>query len=966
MECGAEWRIQSNGHNRAYALTTRTHRVLIMACCITIPGAISSAYAVDDAYAQFNTQSIMQILDDTGAIRNMLDVGRPDTGGTDSQMLEQILDDTGAIRLALGIGDDTGADSGSIFDLFGSIFAAEESDSEKITRVLADTGAIRDALDVGKPASGSEPQILAQVLADTGAIRQELDGRSPVGTSGGIPTLKPVSAAFDGQGGYYALEVTSGIATYAVDDRTYTIVAAFYDGGVQIIDVSDPAAPAPVSAVFDDTDGFEALYRPVHVDVFDHGGSAHAIVSGDSGIQIIDVRDPAVPVPVSAIFDDTDGFEALAGAWRLDVFEKGDRTYAAVAARGDNAVQIMDVSNPAAPVPASAIFDDTGGFEALADPISVAAFNVGIRIYLAVTAYDDSGVQIIDVTDPAAPVPASAIFDDTGGFEALAGASAVEIVNAAGRTYAAVTGREDNGIQIIDVTNPAFPAPASAIFDEKDGFEALASSGDMAVFGAGDGTYIIASSWDNDAVQIIDVTDPTSPGRASSAFHGWWGYEALFEPFNVETFETAGRTYAMVGSATRLNEETYTGVQIIDVTNPAFPSPVSAVFDGSAGPGGFGALDGAHHVHTYEMDGSTYAVVTAYADNGVQIIDVTDPASPVPVSAVYDEKDGFGVLSGPEGLDVFAVGDRVYAIVAANIDDGVQIIDITDPASPVPVSTAIDHIANLPWGFNGLEGATDVEVFWNGGRAYAAVTADWDDSVQIIDVTDPASPQPVSIARNEEGGFEGLNGADGVTVFMSGGRTYAMVTGYSWSLQIIDLTDPASPEPVSVASGGKGGFEALRNAQGMDIFESGARTYAIVTGPDDSGIQIADITDPARPIPVSAVFDGEGGYEALLYPYDVKVYREGDGIYAVVSANYEDGIQLIDVTDPASPVPIDAAFDDAGGFTALARPMYLDFFEMGGRTYAVVASQGERYPDVATDGDGGIQIIDVSAGDMPR
>ena len=108
--------------------------------------------------------------------------------------------------------------------------------------------------------------------------------------------------------------------------------------------------------------------------------------------------------------------------------------------------------------------------------------------------------------------------------------------------------------------------------------------------------------------------------------------------------------------------------------------------------------------------------------------------------------------------------------------------------------------------------------FGTGGRAYAAVTADWDDSVQIIDVTDPAFPQPVSIARNEEGGFEGLDGADGVAVFMSGGRTYATVTGYSWSLQIIDLTDPASPKPVSVASGGKGGFEALRNAQGMDIF----------------------------------------------------------------------------------------------------------------------------------------------------
>ena len=102
------------------------------------------------------------------------------------------------------------------------------------------------------------------------------------------------------------------------------------------------------------------------------------------------------------------------------------------------------------------------------------------------TAYGDDGVQIIDVSDPASPVPVSAIFDDTDGFEALAGTYAVEIVNAAGRTYAAVTrkGRQRHPDDRRDQP-PHLPPPASAIFDEKDGFEALASSGDMAVFGAG-------------------------------------------------------------------------------------------------------------------------------------------------------------------------------------------------------------------------------------------------------------------------------------------------------------------------------------------------------------------------------------------------------------------------------------------------------------------------------------------------
>ena len=110
-------------------------------------------------------------------------------------------------------------------------------------------------------------------------------------------------------------------------------------------------------------------------------------------------------------------------------------------------------------------------------------------------------------------------------------------------------------------------------------------------------------------------------------------------------------------------------------------SPVSAAFDGS---GGFGALGWALSVEVFGSGGRTYAVVTAEYDHGVQIMDVTDPARPAPVSAVFNGSGGFGALGGPSGVEVFGMDGRTYAMVAALYDGGVQIINMTDPRKPGP------------------------------------------------------------------------------------------------------------------------------------------------------------------------------------------------------------------------------------------------------------------------------------------
>ena len=151
------------------------------------------------------------------------------------------------------------------------------------------------------------------------------------------------------------------------------------------------------------------------------------------------------------------------------------------------------------------------------------------------------------------------------------------------------------------------------------------------------------------------------------------------------------------------------------------------------GVGGFTGLGGANGVAIAEISGKTYAVVAARDDDSVQIIDVTKPAAPVPVAGLTDGVGGFAGLGGAWDVAIAEISGKTYAVVAARDDDSVQVVDITDPASPVPVAGLTDGVG----GFTELDGAWDVAIAEISDRTYAVVAAYLDDGIQIIDITDP-------------------------------------------------------------------------------------------------------------------------------------------------------------------------------------------------------------------------------------
>ena len=430
-------------------------------------------------------------------------------------------------------------------------------------------------------------------------------------------------------------------------------------------------------------------------------------------------RTGLVVVGDAPAFSKAGSFDALARPVAVATAEISGRIYALVASADDGddhddddysddgAIQIIDITDPADPIPAASVFDGTGGFDALAGAEGIAVHEFSGRTYALVTGYWDDGLQVIDVTDPEDPTPAASVFDGAGGFDALAGASDVAVVEASGRTYALVTGYWDDGLQVIDVTDPEDPTPAASVFDGAGGFDALAGASDVAVVEASGRTYALVTGYWDDGLQVIDVTDPEDPTPAASVFDGAGGFDALAYPEDIAISRISGQTYALVAGVGDYGEGDR-AVQIMDVTDPADPLPVASIYDGYVDynpPIGLGS------VAVVEASGRTYALVTGFWDGGLRVVDVTDPADPLLATSILDGYDGFDELGGAGYAGIVEVSDRIYAIVAGYNDDGIQIMDITNPESPI-AGVGISDFQMRPDGEPGYATGGDIITFY--------------------------------------------------------------------------------------------------------------------------------------------------------------------------------------------------------------------------------------------------------------
>jgi hypothetical protein len=251
---------------------------------------------------------------------------------------------------------------------------------------------------------------------------------------------------------------------------------------------------------------------------------------------------------------------------------------------------------------------------------------------------------------------------------------------------------------------------------------------------------------------------------------------------------------------------------------------------------------------------------------------------------------------------------------------GVRLVDVTNPAAPVPLGsaaaypgTSAEHVAALrmaSWAFDGSVLLAGIQRC--GGRGGIGGLAVWD-------VSDPSNPRELSYLPVS-------SGAAGVHEFglgRLGDRWYAyLAVPFSdlsdgmGDLRVVDFTDPANPVQVATWSAQRdAGLPVGRGEQcgpycrGRD---SAAYVHSVTVSPDgrlaylsywDLGMIVLDVSEPSAPRFVGRFAepaDAEGNTHSVAIAHNGDLALVADETMAPPWGH----LRLLDLQDPAEPVQI--------------------------------------------------------------
>ena len=487
----------------------------------------------------------------------------------------------------------------------------------------------------------------------------------------------------------------------------------------------------------------------------------------------------------------------------------------------------------------------------------------GLRAYVA-AGY--GGLQVIGIWDPSAPVV-------EGGIVGLGSAKAVRLWG--GLAY--VVGSY-SGLYEIDVSSPSAPSIVRELMTPGDARDLLIDN------------YFAFVADGYGGLQIIDRAAP--------------------DLAIIETMDLGGAVKTL-GSASHYLYAVVEGVglQVIDIGNPYSPHVVYNI----------SWLDGLTSIRVVDD------TLCASEPGRLRILDLTNPAQPIPVASSDINTDylvslaisnGFAyIVDGSHTFHVFALGDGREVSELGSIDtgggaqgvcsagnmaylanghQGLAVLDLTDPMQPI----LRGEILTQDWAYS---------VALSGNFACVAEGAE---GIQVVDVSDPNNPEIVGTAA--------LPGsAKDIVVF----DDLAYVAALGDGLLIVDISEPAIPALVgSLVVGG----ESIRRVVVAD-----GRAF-LATYP--TGLLIVDVSSPSQPTE-------QGALATPGRAYDVEVR----GSYAYV-ADYEQGLHVIDVSNPNSPWIVGSA-------------------AMPSVAYRVAVSGPTAYvADLFT----GLYVVDVSVPSLPR
>ncbi|MCY4490462.1 MAG: hypothetical protein OXC46_03245, partial [Thaumarchaeota archaeon] len=152
-----------------------------------------------------------------------------------------------------------------------------------------------------------------------------------------------------------------------------------------------------------------------------------------------------------------------------------------------------------------------------------------------------------------------------------------------------------------------------------------------------------------------------------------------------------------------------------------------------------------------------------------------------------------------------------------------------------------------------------------------------------------------SVSQISDDNTLALFGANGSTPFKIGTSTYVAVSSFNEGVQILDVSTPSSISAVSQINDND--LRTLQGANGIVSFKIGTSTYVAVSAEHDNGVQILDVSTPSSISTVSQITDD--GTRALAIVQGLTSFKIGTSTYLAVTAFYQ-GVQILDVSTPSS------------------------------------------------------------------
>ncbi len=256
----------------------------------------------------------------------------------------------------------------------------------------------------------------------------------------------------------------------------------------------------------------------------------------------------------------------------------------------------------------------------------------------AYVAEHDSGMGVVDVSDPTHPVL-------TGRYR-CPGALQIDLKG----STAYIADESLYSLEIVSISNPSNPSLVGRL----DTMEVLGVRvfGNYAVMGCG-----------HDGLQVVDIRDPANPTLTGSC-----------EELGVLRFEIVG-SHALVPG-----DYGYEGLFVVDLSDPTEPSVIGGV---SVGGSPYEVAVAGNYAYMTDLGDPFTTADTGY----LHIVDLSETASPQKIDSLF---------LGLATIADYIAGDYLYVtFVSPDTTTGFCILDISNPVDPAMVRT--QSLGAVPW-----------------------------------------------------------------------------------------------------------------------------------------------------------------------------------------------------------------------------------------------------------------------------